>query len=229
MPKKIAVFVEGQTERIFTMRLIVELVGEKKVVIQHANQNKGVISFTPVDLEITEEAHAFLLLIDCKSQEQVKTQILDQYEKLKGAGYSVIIGLRDIYPKSHNEIELVKSGTIRGLPNTNPPIEFHFSILEVEAWFIEEKSHFYRIDSRITPDLIIDNGFDYNNITAADLTHPAETLKAIYRAAGTWYSKSKDKIERTVSALCFEEIYTNTRLRAPSLDRFIHSLERAIF
>lgn len=224
MTKKIAIFVEGQTEQEFTIKLLSELAGRQGITFELYTQFGGQLSFIELRSHQNPVIHA--LIINCCNDGQVKSQIIDQYNSLVRSDYSLIIGLRDVYPFSHNDIPKLQSRLLVGLPSPQSiPIHLHLAILEIEAWFLEELTHFSRIDAKITENEIISNGFDFNKLSACDLSHPAETLKKIYQSVGKSYGKNKSHVERTVEALSYEELYINTRQKAPSLDKFINSLE----
>lgn len=226
MSKKFAVFVEGATEQEFTIRLLTELAGHYSIEFEIHTQHRGSLNFTELRTNQTPDIH--ILVANCCNDEQVKSQIIDQYESLKLAGYSLIIGLRDVYPFNHDDIETLERGMSFGLPAGDTPIHIHLAIMEIEAWFIEETTHFSRIDNGITLATLVDNGFDHNNICASELAHPAETLGNIYKHVGKGYSKNKRQVQRTIDALSYEELYINTRQKSPSLDNYIISLEKGL-
>lgn len=228
MTKKFAVFVEGQTEQEFTIKLLRELAGKQGIEFEVRFQFAGKLSFS--ELRSSHQNPVIqVLVVDCRNDGQVKSQIIEQYNSLVTSGYSLVIGLRDVYPFTHNDIAKLEKNLLIGLPSGGLPIHLHLAIMEIEAWFLEEKSHFSRIDQRITGDEIIANGFDFNNMRACELPHPADTLDKIYKSVGKWYDKDKRRIRRTVEALSYEELYINTRQKAPSLEKFINSLEEALF
>lgn len=237
MSKKIAVFVEGLTEQEFTIRLLTELAKNIGIVLEIKKQYCGTLSFVELRTLHTNAQHpqhVHVLIANCCSDAQVKQQIRDNYNSLSSQGYSLIVGLYDIYPLTHNEIQDVMNALPLGLPTGNIPIELHLAILETEAWFLEELTHFSRIDKKITTKEIVVNGFDHNNVLAYTLPHPAQTLDKIYKSAGKRYTdndgkKNGKRIKRTVDALSFTELYNKTRHKAPSLDQFITSLEMGIF
>lgn len=228
MTRKLAVFVEGQTEQEFTIRLLTELTGKHGIEFEVYRQDKGYLSlvdFIPHELPIIH-----ILIANCCNDKQVKSQIKDQYNSLKSAGYSLIVGLRDVYPFTHSEISDLEQGLLIGLPSGSLPVHLHLAIMEIEAWFLEELTHFSRIDNRITDAELIANGFDFNNMYACELPHPAETLNKIYQSAGgKGYGKSKRQVQKTIDVLSYEELYINTRQKAPSLEKFINSLEEGLF
>ena len=227
MTKKLAVFVEGLTEQEFTIKLLIELAGSRGIQFEIHSQHKGVLSFT--ELRSHEAPEISVLVANCCNDGQVKTQIIDRYSTLKSAGYSLIVGLRDVYPLKHEDIVPLNESLLVGLPVDTLPIHLHLAILETEAWFLEEISHFSRINNGITDAKLIANGFDHVNIRAHSLENPAKTLRKIYKSVGEQYKKNKRSIQRTVNELSYEELYINTRSKAPSLDGFITSLEAGIF
>ncbi len=227
MTKKFAVFVEGLTEQEFTIRLMTELAGKHGIEFEIHRQNKGYLSL--VNFIPHESPVIHVLVANCCNDEQVKSQIKDQYESLKSAGYSLVVGLRDVYPSTHNEISILERNLLVGLSIDTLPVHLHLAVMEIEAWFLEELTHFYRIDEKITDTKIISNGFDFNAIQASELPHPAETLEKIYQSVGKGYSKNKRQLQRTIDALSYEDLYVNTYQKAPSLEKFINSLEKGLF
>jgi hypothetical protein len=172
----------------------------------------------------------FVLLVNCQTDNQVKTQIRDQYPSLVAAGYSCIIGLRDIYPASHNELPKYKTALLAGLPVEGPvPIHMHLSVLEIEAWFLDELTHFERIDPALTVPVILASGYDVVNTKGEQWEHPAATLDNIYQLVGKRYRKRGRHIQRTVNALSAEEMYMTVPGRAPHFADFLASLEGTLF
>jgi len=227
MTKKFAVFVEGLTEQEFTIRLITELAGKHGIAFEVHLQHQGKLSFSELRSHQVPVIH--VLVANCCNDGQVKSQIIERYNSLKSTGYSLIIGLRDVYPFTHNEIAVLEKNLAIGLPIGSLPIHLHLAIMEIEAWFLEETTHFSRIDNKITTAELIANGFDPINTSASNLPHPAETLGKIYQSVGKGYSKSKRQVQRTIDALSYEELYVNTHKKAPSLEKFINSLETGLF
>lgn len=232
MSRKLAVFVEGYTEQEFVIRLLAELAGKRGVEFQIHSQHRGRLSFveirkTPIGTTSAELIH--VLVANCQNDAQVKSQIKDQYNSLLSAGYSLVVGLRDVYPLTHGDIPGLERLLLTGLPAGALPIRIHLAVLEVEAWFLEELSHYHRIDTNIALDSLGANGFDFNNSRADNLPHPAETLDNIYKTVGKRYAKRTNQIQRTVNALSYEELYVSTRHKAASLDGFISTLEVGLF
>ncbi len=231
MSKKIAIFVEGLTEQEFVIKLVKELAGKRGVTFEVRKQFKSLLNFVELRTDNSSQPEIFVLMVNCATDSQVKSQIKDQYESLKNAGYSSIIGLRDIYPDFKREdVSKLEAVLYVGLTNDAAlPIKLHLAILEVEAWFLEELTHFGRIDQNITPDKIVGCGFDPELTRAYELESPAATLHAIYSTVGKAYRKNARHIQRTVEAISYDSLYVDVRGKAPSFDNFVHSLENSMF
>lgn len=227
MPRKLAVFVEGLTEQEFVIRLLNELAGKRGISFNIQKQHKGHLSL--VELRSHPNPDVEVLIANCDTDNQVKSQIADRYQSLISAGYSLIIGLRDVHPLTHQDIPKLTKYMTTGLPHGSLPIHMHLAVLEVEAWFLEELTHFERIDQNISKAEILAGGFDFESVRAFDLQNPAKILDNIYKCVGKRYTKQRNRIQRTIEALSYDDMYINVRQKSPSLDRFLSSLEVGIF
>lgn len=229
--RKLAIFVEGMTEQEFVVEFIKALVGKRGVQVQLAFQVNGVVNITPIN--VPENTEFYVLVIDCRCDGQVKTQMRDRYASLVSSGYTAILGIRDVYPLLRSDIPKIQKHLDAGWP-VGPVIpKLHLAIMEVESWFIADKTHFEKIDEILKVDYILNEGFDLSN-PAEDWEHPALTLHQIYRLANKSYmskggQKTKRRVLRTINALSFDEIYDAVRPKMPSLDSFIESVEVALF
>ncbi|HRE17969.1 MAG TPA: hypothetical protein PLW86_13035 [Rhodocyclaceae bacterium] len=207
--------------------LITALCGDRGIDIEIREQYAGKLLI--VSLQQAPGATNHVLIVNCHQDGQVKTQIRTQYASLVAAGYTKIIGLRDVFPFAHADLPKLKAATNTGLPSGPIPVCLHFAILEVEAWFLDEITHFERIDPGLTPAAIAAGGFDLLNKCGETWPHPAKALDEIYQLAQKRYRKKRRHIERTMSALCPEELYVTVRNRAASFDGFLSSLEASLF
>jgi hypothetical protein len=170
------------------------------------------------------------LLVNCRNDDQVKTKIRDSYPSLVAAGYTCVLGLRDIYPDGTlADAQKFQAALQLGVPTGPIPAKMYLAILEVESWFLDEITHFERIDPALTVQAVIAAGFDVVNTIGENWQHPAETLDKIYKTAGKRYKKKIAYIKRTVNALCPESLYVTARQRSNSFDKFLSGLEAALF
>jgi hypothetical protein len=190
IPKKIACFVEGQTEQIFVERLFQEIAGYKKIAIatykfQGSKSNR--VS-QPLKSTTVKNAAFFVLIYDCGSDSHVVSDIKSQHNSLSNNGYEKIIGLRDLYPKPLDEkgnIEKGIRGLLKPLQKTGIPISVILAIMEIEAWFLAEWHHFPKIDPRLSPEFILQEcRFDLRTIDVQQRPHPAQDLEDIYQLIG---------------------------------------------
>lgn len=223
--KKLAVFVEGQTEQIFIEKLISEIAGAHKVSfdVQKRTLNKM------VQLKSTESPdnkEYFVLIYNCECDEQVKSKILDSRSQLEKAGYTLIIGLRDLYPQPLASLNKFKQGLAYGVPTIGVPIRMHLAVAEVEAWFLQERNHFNGVSDSIDVINLKGNfGFDPDADSAEAIEQPADLLHVIYKSGGRAYRKSKKHVERTVEALDYENLCITARPLLPHFDALFRDLE----
>ena len=101
--KKLALFVEGQTEQIFVEQLLQYIAGDHGINIEKRrgfggrDQGRSFITLSSPD----GEAPFYILLVDSSNDGRVLSDIREEYEGLARQGYDKIIGLRDIYPHTH--------------------------------------------------------------------------------------------------------------------------------
>lgn len=225
--KKVAIFVEGFTEQQFVIKLIRSIAGKRGVTFEIQEQFCGLLQL--VEMRQVEGAEFFVLMVNCNNDAQVKSQVISQHAALTRNGYSKIIGLRDVFPHGHDQLHKVREFLAVGLPEQGAPIEIVLAILEVEAWFIDEHTHYERIDASMTLESIVAKGHDIESTRGDAWPQPAIKLHEIYSEWGLAYKKKTNQINRTVNALSDEELYVTVRGKSPSLDVLICSLEEFLF
>ena len=228
--RKIAIFAEGQTEMLFLDRLLQELASETGLAVEHAEAFGGASRARRMKVlkRLTPQAHHhfYVLIVNCGGDSKVKSDILERYHHLKDSGYSVIIGLRDVYGQfRYEDVPRLRSELEIGLPMTDPPIHLLLAIMEIEAWLLAEHTHFKRISSDLTLERI-QQKLRFNPATD-DLErrwHPAEDLDRIYKIAGVRYSKGRANLERTLDLLDFGFFISHVARRFRDAQRLIDVL-----
>ena len=154
--KKVALFVEGQTEQIFVSELLNQLFSEQKINIVKREMAKLHYNISIEKLTADNAKDYYFLICDCGSDDKVKSCILDNYQKLKKSGFNYIIGLQDFFnPKRRKAgitVQQLKKGLNFGLDQIIPT-EIFLAIQEIEAWIIAEDRHY----ETILPDFSLDN------------------------------------------------------------------------
>jgi hypothetical protein len=161
------------------------------------------------------------MIIDCGNDRLVKERILEEHLNLTRAGYSQIIGLRDVRPDfTHAEIPKLEAGLRSYIKTSLIPVEFILAILEIEAWFLAETTHFPRIDAAITVHAIkAALRFDPDNEDMEQRLTPGDDLNKCYAIGGKVYRKHLARL--TVDALDFNAIYLDLYKKFRYLDRLI--------
>jgi len=224
--KRLAIFVEGQTEQLFITKLIKEIAGDKNVAIIQEQKIQGQNHTTIKAEKITDETKYYVLIRDCRNDDQVKSSIRYVAESFANQGYEKIVGLRDVYPKKHSEIPELKKWLTYGIPTKYLPINILLAVMEVEAWFLAETAHFMNIHHTLTTDIIkAVLGFDPTMECVELRYNPAKDLNDIYQYAGFSYTKRRDNCMRTVEALDYESVYFQLRYTVPCLGSFINEID----
>jgi hypothetical protein len=209
--KKVAVFVEGQTEQIFIVELIRNIFGHSNVSFEElqffGKENSRQIR---IIRSVNEECFGkyFFRIYDCHGggeNSTVKSDIIEQFPKLKYEAFSYIIGIRDVYPLP--DIAKLKTMLNKNLPvEPEIPVKIFVAVMEIEAWFLAEENHYSKIDESLTIPIVNSMvGFDITIDSTESIKHPSLILNHIYKKVKKSYSKKKWETERTVYNLNYNE------------------------
>jgi hypothetical protein len=229
--KKIACFVEGQTEQIFVERLFQEIAGHKNISIEtyKFQGRKANRKIQTLKLSTIKNAPFIVLLYDCGNDAHVVSDIIKQHQRLTKKGYEKILGLRDLYPKplgKKEEIETGIRGILRPLQKRGVPISVILAVMEIEAWFLAEWHYFDKLDSRLTPDFILQElSLDLINTDVEKRPHPTEDLKDIYRLVSRKYDKNEKASQEIINNLDYEFLYLDLVNSVTQLKRFIDEID----
>lgn len=224
--KKLAVFVEGQTEQIFFQRFITEMAGSNNVSLslQSFSSNR-IISLVGASSEPAATKY-FVLIYDCQCDKKVKSTILANRESLIKSGFSQVLGLFDLYPTDLSELPKVKLGLYKYVPTAGIDIKLHLAIAEVEAWFLQDASHYVKIHPLLSNEKVVEaSGFDPLVDSAEVLAAPAKVLKSIYQSVGYGYDKSRRHVQRTVDSLDFDSMCIQAAPLIPSFAALCSDVE----
>ena len=232
--KKVAVFVEGQTEQIFTEELVKHIFGNAQIKIEtlQFSGKTGIRQIYSIrSVNITSSTNYYFRIYDCHGggeNSTVKSDIIEQFPGLLRESFTNIIAIRDVFPLI--DIVKLKSMMNASIPfNAILPIKIILAIKEIESWFLAEETHYPKISDRIT--YLTANeitGIDVSKNNTEIISHPSDTLKQIYMKGGTTYDKSRKKVQRTVNVLSYENLYINVRNRNTSLNELLTCLDGLI-
>ncbi len=225
---KLAVFVEGHTEVVFMEKLIEEIVGKKNVSIVQREIRGGSTckrSMRTIKAVQPETGQNYYVLIyDCGGDDSVKTRILEEHENLTRCDYLRIIGLRDVRGKlTYADIPGLEASLPLYIRTSLIPVDFILAIMEIEAWFLAETTHYQKIAPAITVAAIKATlGFDPENDDLEQRSTPADDLNNCYMIGGEKYSKHR--AQDTVDVLDFTLIY----MQFPEKFRYVGQLMSSI-
>ena len=230
--RKLAFFVEGLTEQVFIKKLFLEIANKNALHIETGRFDEGGRSGRPRRLTQFSVAKPgigieyFVLIYDCSGYERITSDIRDRYDGLVGEGFSLIIAVQDVRPRALSDVpeirrffrELVRQDPIESL--------LILAVMEIEAWFIAECSHFAQCHPSLTLDMVIASlGYDPCTHDLQSVNEPCEDLRRAYTLAGSGYNKSRAHVQATVEALDFATVYLDLPTRFPDFASLIVSIE----
>jgi hypothetical protein len=193
--KRLAIFVEGETEQLFSEYLVREMAtaAQLKIELREARGGKTTRRRNRIVEAVADNPDLkwYVLIVDCSGDGGVRSRIGEEYKNLTKHKYDVIIGLRDA-PKNRSEIPRLRAGLPVGLPTDPLSVVFVLAIMEIEAWFLAEHTHLPKIDPCLTPAHIKAKlGFDpsIDNMQLRD--RPEQDLNKTYELAGKRYQKGR--------------------------------------
>jgi hypothetical protein len=228
--KRLAIFVEGQVELIFVTKLLEEIAGEKNIAIQQevlGRETKQSISILQSP-SIQTGTRYYILIRDCGGESRVMSEIRDNYDGLQSAGYDGILGLMDVYPKAYSDIPRLKEGMSLVSPKGSLPAQVVLAVMEIEAWFIAETSHFPKVHPELTLNLIEEQlGITIVPEEIERWDHPSERINQIYHLVpDRSYRKKRGRVNRTIDILDYASLYLNLRYRIEHLGEFIDHIDQ---
>lgn len=231
--KRMAFFVEGQTEQIFVNRLVRYMLGPKNTnIIQ--KKVKGGTNIPKQEItrhmSLSRRPDYEVLIVDCGSDNRVKSEMLENLENLNDNNFKFLIGLRDLYPLPLEELDRLEKG-LRFLPPRLKKLPAEFDVVvavrEIETWFLAETTHYEKIDKRLTGDYISKKlGFNPWTINPVSRVHPATDLNHIYRLVGQSYAKRFGQTLKMVHKLDIKQIMGPLRDKIKGVDRLISIIEQ---
>jgi hypothetical protein len=243
--KKIAIFVEGETECDFIIRLLKQVIGEGNINIVAnkmfgGNRNSGIQrssksypSHSIVDVNF--QASIFI----SGNTENVTSDIREQKDNLMRQGFAKIIGLRDIRGNQNGE-----KLTFDNLPDIDRlhrlveklchpiPTRIITAVMEIETWFLAETNHYICIDDRLTEELILSKTDDLGfNPFTENLTlrlEPKEDLQNLYGLVKKTYSKKETVRNKTINCLDYSNLRSDVGSRIDQVKQLFDSIDEFI-
>ncbi len=217
--RKVAIFVEGQTEQIFVRECLLRLWEYQNVQLECRTLfTDHQYNYAEYDFPNPDAGFHFEI-INVGNDNAVLPRILRREQYLWNQGFELILGLRDMYSRDYRELnenspgkintELIQKFTQGAAHTVNQKssrpdrIIIHFAIMEVEAWFLGMYQYLERHHEALNASHIQQKtSLDLNNCDPeTEFYHPTATLDSIYRLVGETYGKSRGEIEAIMTHL----------------------------
>lgn len=222
--RRVAVYVEGQTEYIFVREFLQKWYDydPSRLSFRCNRLRSDKVIAAPYDFQGTEDCMNYFEITDVGNDNSVLAKILKNESFIESAGFDCVVGLRDMYSKDYRKANSHSSeinpklnerfivGTAKSLENqkTALPISMHFAIMEVEAWILAMLRSF---PSDVDPELAI--------------YHPASELKRLAQQDGGDYDKHENEVSSIMSQFTrndFESLLKSGR--CTSFRNFVEAL-----
>ncbi len=229
--RKLAIFVEGLTEQILVRQLLQTVLGQNRIAIQTVKITGG--HNVRMSLTVMRAAHVerqtdyYIMVYDCGGETNVKGYLMAHRDKLVSSGYTMILGLRDVYPNFRREdVPKLIRGLNHRLPQKKATTHIYLAVMETEAWFLGEYKHLKKLNGKLTPQYIEKRlGFNPRTENMEDRDHPSADIKAAYQLVGHDYTKKRDRLNAVVRKLDFNHFTHELARKMPSLGTFIEGLQ----
>lgn len=227
--RKVALFVEGLTEQVFVRDFLLKWYDwdGNKVGLTCYKLHAGNDHDAPYP-HGTAESENYFQIFNVGNDNSVLSVMLDRADRLHNAGYSLVVGLRDMFNDLYHKKTFQKNNERVIDPEINErfiqsakdeieasskPLELqmHYAIMEVEAWLLGMPG-FIELLSEV-------------NDPETEIYHPAERLKELMEEKGSDYDKHIKDIESIIGNLKREDylaLYESGRCQ--SFRKFVEAL-----
>ncbi len=239
--RTIAICVEGYAEAIFIHHIILILYKNINIIIDPLKFQNFKSDFYVHKYEGAEPLITFRIFIadgDNKLVSMLKNSSSSFFER-----YEKVICLRDIYCETYkNELKKrrfppgVVNPTVTSLIENSilseiakikqEKIDFHFAMMEIEAWFLAFYHLFPILSDKLNEKYISDEL--KMDITVDDLSsifHPYESLARLFGNVGLKYDKTHGSIKNIVSTITSFSDLELSQKRLSRLSSFVRSIK----
>lgn len=150
--------------------------------------------------------------------------------KIDNHDYFHIFGIRDLFPNSKNQLELINNSINTVFQNDVivKNISLIIAIMEIETWFLANHTFFIKINPALTSEKINETlGINIESDDLESYKHPAKMIDEVLKIIGKAYRKKESDAYSICSHLDYEELCANKALRAriKSFDGFMQKLD----
>lgn len=203
--RKVALFVEGFAELVFVREFLLKWyewdsakVGFDCYTLHAGNQCEESYSWGDKDSE------NYFQLLNAGNDNKVLSAMLDRAEGFHDAGYTLVVGLRDMFSEEYTKKTSAKhkkrviddeinekyiQGAQMAIQLKSKPIDIHlhYAIMEVEAWLLGMPKYMEILTDIDDPE--------------KEIYHPAAKLAELRSLEGLTYDKHREEINNIVGKL----------------------------
>jgi hypothetical protein len=231
--KRIAIFTEGKTERIFVRECLFRLFDPARIRFECYELLAHNLLAAPYVYPSTPnpQAEVFFMIVDCHGDEGVLSTIKEREHSLIEKGYDAILGLRDMYCDAYHRLAhgLIKDNVSKRLIQAHAAemqrmkhydrIKLYYAIMEIEAWLLGMYDLFQKIDPILTTKYIKQElGIDLENMDPQlSFYRPSEELNAVLALCGRRYKKKEGDVERLCAKIelkDLDDVISNNRCKS---------------
>lgn len=210
---KTAIFVEGQTERIFMREYLLKIFDYQVCITCYKLVKGGNLEDARYPYGTEQSEHCFQI-VEVGNDKSIISAITKRFEQLTKKNFDFIIGLRDVYSEQYEklcgskEINLEKIKELKDLGiealqlnNIDPShVKIVYAIMEVEAWFLAIPNIEKYIDKNLSKEKISEElSFSLDDVDPEkNFYKPSKCVNDIYKLTGQSYDKSYDVVNKLV-------------------------------
>jgi hypothetical protein len=232
--KKTIFVVEGQTEQVFLINFLEQLVALLPCHIQRQELRGGVLyDLTPRGTAPPDQCSHHIRIIDAGGDEKVNSFIEENLSNFKGKGYQTVCGLRDQYTGDKNKamVNVDALGTIvkSWSDEHEMLVDIIVAVQETEAWFFCVPEFFSKYDPSLTIAAV--NGILGINLpgdAVESIKHPSAAITKVLATVGVEYKKRAAHSHQIIDRLDMAALYLDKAPQVPALGRLVDALENAV-
>lgn len=203
--RKVALFVEGLAELVFVREFLLKWYDwdTSKVGLNCYTLNAGNEHYAPYP-HGTVDSENYYQIFNVGNDNSVLSVMIERADRLQKAGYTLVVGLRDMFNKVYHQKTFDKNNQRVIDPELNErfvqsaedtievaakhiDLRLHYAIMEVEAWILGMPSYMEQLQDITDPE--------------TEIYHPAAKLAELRSLEGLTYNKHREEINNIVGNL----------------------------
>lgn len=229
---RIAIFVEGETERKFAKKLIGQRYGNLTIRIKEIIRRGKYSYIANGEPRESPGLECSFLLVEVPSRDKVISYVRDNAPNMvRMQSFNLLLGLQDLFPAKRSD--KIRTMNLINMSLQKSPvydrINVILAIMETEAWFLCDWHMLERIDARLTADCIKSHlDLDIVNDDPEEAyDHPSKTLDDILKLVQLRYRKKSSEIDTVVRNIDIQYLCSCTS-KIDSFSRFVTKLDSCV-